>query len=1168
MKKIFLSVFTSLLSGLIAITAYSQQVIFVTTSNAIGIIPNPSTPGSIIGPFPVSGLGAGQNIEGIDFRPNTGELYALGYNSVTQEARLYTISQQTGMATPIGASPVILNLVAGKIGFDFNPTVDRIRVLSSNGSNYRLHPTTGAIAATDGNLAFNGADVNSAQASMAVSSAYTKSYIGTESTTLYNVDFGLNILTTQNPPNNGTQNTVGSLGITINNSDPTVGFDFFFDNNTQTEIGYITANPTGTSNDNLYTVNATTGTVTNVGIIGSGIPVRDMAVVIDRTLPPVSGILMYALTQTNGNLISFDSENPNVIRSLVPITGITAGQATLGMDFRPLNGELFVFGYNTGAANYQLYKVDKNTGVATAVNASPVALMLNGGLAGFDFNPTVDRIRLTSATGQNFRLNPLDGSIAGTDMALNYAVGDVNQAQSPYMATVAYTNSYAGSTTTTLFGYDDMLNVIATIAPPNNGTINTLGSSGLITGAASYTSDMDVYFDSTTNLNQIYFVTNTGSSTNDFLYRVSNTTFTQVGRIGFGVPVKDIAAIIGSAPALPPVLDEQIVFATGNSIGIIPNPAAPGTIIGPFPVTGLTAGQNIEGIDFRPNTGELYALGYNAGTMEARLYIIDQSTAAATPIGAGAVVLNLSAGKIGFDFNPTVDRIRVISANGMNYRLHPTTGAIAATDGNLAFAAGDVNAAQTSMAVSAAYSKSYIGTESTTLYNIDFGQNILTTQVPPNSGTQNTIGDLGIDIDNINPSVGFDLFFDEAAQAEVAYISANLEGFTNDNLFTLNLTNGTVTNLGIIGTGLNVRDMAVVIDRTLPALTGVEIYALSQNAGAGNLISFDSENPEIIRTLVPITGITAGQNTLGMDFRPATGELFIFGYNATASNYQLYTVNKSTGAATAINSTPVALTLDTALVGFDFNPTVDRIRLVGAGGENFRLNPIDGSIAATDGDLEFAAGDANAGTDAFIATVAYTNSYPGATSTTLFAYDDMLNILVTILPPNNGVCNTQGSSGLVTGMASYTSDMDIYFDSVAYANKTFFVTNTGSSLNDFLYTVSGSTFTSVGRIGFGVPVKDIAIGIGGTPFDLAIGESGVLSDASVSVYPNPASSIIFIKTEGMQGQSFSIMDVTGRIITSSQTIQENIQTVSLEAFSSGVYFVRFENGKTTNFIIR
>ena len=71
------------------------------------------------------------------------------------------------------------------------------------------------------------------------------------------------------------------------------------------------------------------------------------------------------------------------------------------------------------------------TGAATAVNATPIALALGTGKIGFDFNPTVDRIRVTSSNRANFRLNPVDGSIAATDTQLAYATTDANAGQTP-----------------------------------------------------------------------------------------------------------------------------------------------------------------------------------------------------------------------------------------------------------------------------------------------------------------------------------------------------------------------------------------------------------------------------------------------------------------------------------------------------------------------------------------------------------------------------------------------------------------------------------------------------------------------------------------------------------------------------------------------------------------
>ena len=76
------------------------------------------------------------------------------------------------------------------------------------------------------------------------------------------------------------------------------------------------------------------------------------------------------------------------------------------------------------------------------------------------------------------------------DMDLAYAVGDVNAAASAAIGACAYTNSYIGSTVTTLYNYDMSLNILTTQIPPNNGTLNTVGVSGIV--AVSYT-HLDVY---------------------------------------------------------------------------------------------------------------------------------------------------------------------------------------------------------------------------------------------------------------------------------------------------------------------------------------------------------------------------------------------------------------------------------------------------------------------------------------------------------------------------------------------------------------------------------------------------------------------------------------------------------------------------------------------------
>ena len=172
-------------------------------------------------------------------------------------------------------------------------------------------------------------------------------------------------------------------------------------------------------------------------------------------------------------LVSFTIESPRQILTTVPITGLGSGEEILAIDIRPTTGELYALGSLS-----RLYVLDARTGVATQVGADG-AFTLNGigsgGSFGFDFNPTVDRIRVTSSLEQNLRLNPATGALAATDTPLAYAVGDVNQGADPSIISSAYTNNVTGATTTTLYGIDTTLNVLVLQNPPNNGTLNTVG---------------------------------------------------------------------------------------------------------------------------------------------------------------------------------------------------------------------------------------------------------------------------------------------------------------------------------------------------------------------------------------------------------------------------------------------------------------------------------------------------------------------------------------------------------------------------------------------------------------------------------------------------------------------------------------------------------------------
>ena len=84
----------------------------------------PTTP---LAAIPVTGLGSGENLVGIDVRPQTGGLYGLTSNGTG--VRLYAISTRTGVATPLttdvqqhtsDAAGTKVAITGTNFGFDFN----------------------------------------------------------------------------------------------------------------------------------------------------------------------------------------------------------------------------------------------------------------------------------------------------------------------------------------------------------------------------------------------------------------------------------------------------------------------------------------------------------------------------------------------------------------------------------------------------------------------------------------------------------------------------------------------------------------------------------------------------------------------------------------------------------------------------------------------------------------------------------------------------------------------------------------------------------------------------------------------------------------------------------------------------------------------------------------
>ncbi|MES2477080.1 MAG: DUF4394 domain-containing protein [Verrucomicrobiota bacterium] len=234
------------------------------------------------------------------------------------------------------------------------------------------------------------------------------------------------------------------------------------------------------------------------------------------------------------------------------------------------------------------------------------------------------------------------------------------------------------------------------------------------------------------------------------------------------------------------------------------NSSAPGGA-SPIGISGVPSNERLLGIDYRPANGQLYAVSSGSS-----LYRINTSTGVANLVGSGFTT-TLTGASYGFDFNPTIDRIRIVGDSNQNIVAHPDTGAanVAATT-PVAYGAGDPNFGADPNVVHHAYTNSFAGATTSQLYGIDSTLNILVTQAN-NAGTLGFVGGLGVDATDVG---GFDI----DGSSGIGYAAfTNLNGAAT--LYSINLATGQATSLG--GLQGAVTGIAVIPEPSTVALGGI-----------------------------------------------------------------------------------------------------------------------------------------------------------------------------------------------------------------------------------------------------------------------------------------------------------------------------------------------------------
>jgi hypothetical protein len=453
--------------------------------------------------------------------------------------------------------------------------------------------------------------------------------------------------------------------------------------------------------------------------------------------------LLFGVTPSN-RLIVFFANNPSQVLHSVQIASLAAGEQIVGIDFRPLNRLL----YGVSSAS-RLYMINYFDG-STIPIGGPIEPAFTGTRFGVDVNPSADSLRVVSDSGMNIRVN-LDTGSDIIDTALAYGPADPNAGQTPGAVAATYANpDTLTNTGTTLFNVDATLDVATIQMPANDGQLNTIGSIG--------TDIVDAGLDMI-GQTDFYASLQLAGTTQSIVIHAGAGGLTNYGPIAGGEVVPSLAIYLG--PPISPPAERAFAVNTANElISFASN--QPGTILSRAALDNLRIDDRIVGLDFRPANNLLYGLGASG-----QLYLINPSTARAGRIGASPSV-PYAGTEFGFDFNPVVDRIRVVSDAGINLRLHPDTGALVATDTNLAYAPGDPNVGATPNVVGAAYLNPDRNPRTpTTLLVIDSVLDVGAVQEPANAGILSTLVRLGGDA----PSM---ISFDVSTQQLLIVVSAGV----------------------------------------------------------------------------------------------------------------------------------------------------------------------------------------------------------------------------------------------------------------------------------------------------------------------------------------------------------------------------------------------------------
>lgn len=280
-RHLFLRLLTLSTAALAASSVQAQQTVYAIGAGGASLIRfqsnNPANV-TVVGQF----NGAATFLDAIDFRPLNGQLY--GY--LDSADAFYTVDLATAQLTLVSTpAPGAVPTNTFQVGLDFNPSIDRARLITDSDQNIVFNPITGTVTGAT-NLFYGTGDANELADPNIIDNAYSNNNAGTAITQQYGIDYELNSLVTI-ANNAGTLATVGPLGV-----DTTIytGFDIYTHNGVNSAYAVLTG-PAANAVPGFYTINLQTGAATLVGSLGVTDQVYSLAVI-----PAPSGLGLLAVS--------------------------------------------------------------------------------------------------------------------------------------------------------------------------------------------------------------------------------------------------------------------------------------------------------------------------------------------------------------------------------------------------------------------------------------------------------------------------------------------------------------------------------------------------------------------------------------------------------------------------------------------------------------------------------------------------------------------------------------------------------------------------------------------------------------------------------------------------------------------------------------------------------